>query len=123
MIVLLLRESIVIEDKRCLLIQMLIQTPPNLLESVVRQNDAKIDARLMQTMMLMAQRIAESGEKKFLYGGRKSGLWHWVGTPPTDQAAPAPLLIAEGYATAASVYEATGYPCAVAFDCGNLIHV
>ncbi len=69
------------------------------------------------------QRISESGDKKFLYGGRKTGLWHWVGIPPADQAAPAPLLIAEGYATAASVYEATGYPCAVAFDCGNLIHV
>lgn len=30
------------------------------------------------------------------------------------------LLIAEGYATAASLFEATGHPCAVAFDAGNL---
>ncbi|MBE0587352.1 MAG: DUF927 domain-containing protein, partial [Hydrogenophaga sp.] len=33
------------------------------------------------------------------------------------------LLIAEGYATAATLHEATGYPVAVAFDAGNLQHV
>ena len=30
------------------------------------------------------------------------------------------LCIAEGYATAASIYESTGYAVAVAFDAGNL---
>jgi putative DNA primase/helicase len=30
------------------------------------------------------------------------------------------ILVAEGYATAASLHEATGYPVAVAFDAGNL---
>jgi putative DNA primase/helicase len=81
------------------------------------------------------QRIApakpENGapEKLFLKGGRKSGLWHLVGdlasggdTGP-DTSGPAVLLIAEGYATAATVHEATGYPVAVAFDAGNLQHV
>ncbi|MFZ2650461.1 MAG: DUF927 domain-containing protein [Burkholderiaceae bacterium] len=58
-------------------------------------------------------------EKLFLNGGRKSGLWHWIGNP---EEAPA-LLIAEGYATAASVHEATGRPVAVAFDAGNLAPV
>lgn len=58
-------------------------------------------------------------EKRFLSGGRKSGLLHWCGDP-----ADAPLLlIAEGYATAASLHEATGRPVAVAFDAGNLVHV
>lgn len=48
-------------------------------------------------------------EKRFLSGGRKSGLLHWCGDP-----ADAPLLlIAEGYATAASLHEATGRPVAV----------
>nr|WP_243855531.1 DUF927 domain-containing protein [Aquabacterium sp. A08] len=32
-------------------------------------------------------------------------------------------MVAEGYATAASLFEATGYPVAVAFDAGNLQHV
>jgi putative DNA primase/helicase len=33
------------------------------------------------------------------------------------------ILVAEGYATAASLHEATGYPVAVAFDAGNLAKV
>ena len=69
------------------------------------------------------QRIAANGEKKFLYGGRVSGVWHWVGSQPTDSAYTGPLLIAEGYATAASLHEACAMPCAVAFNANNLIHV
>ncbi|WP_295951746.1 DUF927 domain-containing protein [Rhodoferax sp.] len=85
-------------------------------------------------------------DKLFLKGGRKSGLWHWLGAagevlagavgdaatgmqpaPQIDPSGlpvpPAVLLVAEGYATAASLFEATGYPCAVAFDAGNLAAV
>ena len=58
-------------------------------------------------------------DKLFLRGGRKSGLWHWCGDP----AGVAVLLICEGYATGASIHEATGRPVAVAFDAGNLAHV
>ena len=58
-------------------------------------------------------------DKLFLAGGRKSGLMRWCGTP---DGAPV-LLIAEGYATAASIHEATGRPVAVAFDAGNLAPV
>jgi putative DNA primase/helicase len=78
------------------------------------------------------QRIApnkpEGGgtDKLFLKGGRKSGLWHLLGAVPAHDApspVPAVLLVAEGYATAASLHEATGRPVAVAFDAGNLTHV
>lgn len=65
-------------------------------------------------------------DKLFLKGGRKSGLWHQmgdVGGTAGNGAGPAVLLVAEGYATAASLHEATGYPVAVAFDAGNLAHV
>ncbi len=64
-------------------------------------------------------------EKLFLKGGRKSGLWHLVGelASATEASGPAVLLIAEGYATAATLHEATGHPVAVAFDAGNLRHV
>jgi putative DNA primase/helicase len=65
------------------------------------------------------QRIDPFGTKLFLKGGRKSGLWHWCGDP----AGAAVLLICEGYATGASIHEATGRPVAVAFDAGNLAHV
>ena len=66
------------------------------------------------------ERPADGGpEKLFLKGGRKSGLWHWCG----DQQKASALLVCEGYATGASVHEATGRPVAVAFDAGNLPHV
>ena len=59
-------------------------------------------------------------DKLFLRGGRKSGLWHLVGDVATNAPGRAVLLVCEGYATAASLHEATGYPVAVAFDAGNL---
>ena len=65
-------------------------------------------------------RPADGGpEKLFIKGARKTGTLHMIGTP---EAAPW-LLVAEGYATAASVHEATGRPVAVAWDAGNLAHV
>lgn len=45
----------------------------------------------------------------------KKGHFHMFGGVPTTL-----LLVGEGYATMASVYEATGLPCVVAFDAGNL---
>jgi putative DNA primase/helicase len=58
-------------------------------------------------------------EKRFLPGGRKSGLFHLIG----QAEGAAVLLLAEGYATAATVHEATGRPAVVGFDAGNLVHV
>lgn len=65
-------------------------------------------------------------EKLFLKGGRKSGLWHLLGTVASgtdSESGPPVVLVAEGYATAASLHEATAYPVATAFDAGNLAHV
>ena len=50
---------------------------------------------------------------------RKLGLWHMLGEPAGGPV----LLLAEGYATAATLHEATGRPVAVCFDGGNLRHV
>ena len=50
-------------------------------------------------------------------GLAKKGHFFLIGNP--DRL----LLIAEGYATAASIHEATGHPVAVAFDAGNLLPV
>jgi putative DNA primase/helicase len=57
-------------------------------------------------------------EKLFLKGGRKSGLWHMLGTTPNTP--PTTVLVCEGYATGASLHQATGHLVAVAFDAGNL---
>jgi putative DNA primase/helicase len=76
--------------------------------------------RLWNLQRIAPTRPAGGGtDKLFLKGGRKSMLWHWCGDP-TGAAA---LLVAEGYATAASLHECTGRPCAMAFDAGNLMHV
>ena len=69
-------------------------------------------------------------DKLFLKGGPKSGLWHRLGAmaspgavPDGDALAPDVILICEGYATGATLHQATGRPVAVAFDAGNLVHV
>ena len=63
------------------------------------------------------QWIAPDGAKRFLTGTRKEGACHLTGPLPEPGGV---LVIAEGYATAASIAMATGHPVAVAFDAGNL---
>lgn len=64
------------------------------------------------------QLIQTDGGKRFLAGGRKSGCYWWIGKAVTEI-----LCLAEGFATAASLHEATGYRVYIAFDAGNLPHV
>ena len=63
------------------------------------------------------QVISNSGDKKFIKYGEKSGGFHILGSL---EAAQGVVCVAEGYATAASIYMATGLPCLAAFDAGNL---
>ena len=81
--------------------------------------------KLWNRQQIAPAKPGSGSDKFFLKGGRKTGLWHLVGDLASDNATtgPAVLLIAEGYATAATLHEATGYPVAVAFDAGNLQHV
>lgn len=67
-----------------------------------------------------AQYIAEDGTKRFAKDSRKEGCFHVLGG--LDKLAYAPVIvIAEGYATAATIKEATELPAVVsAFDSGNL---
>lgn len=65
------------------------------------------------------QRINAKGEKSFLKGGRVSGCFHLIGQIEGASR----LLIAEGYATGATLHEATGDPVAVAFSDTNLSRV
>lgn len=70
-----------------------------------------------------AKRRDGGPDKFYLKGGRKSGLYHVLGPVVSDPAGPAVMLVAEGYATAASLHEATGRPVFVAFDAGNMMHI
>lgn len=64
------------------------------------------------------QFISLEGERKlFLSGGRKRGCFHIIGDLSEK------LLICEGFATGASLYEDSGQRVIVAFDAGNLLPV
>ncbi len=67
------------------------------------------------------QTINHLGTKLFPKFGRKAGCFHLIDPSPNE--VPPIVAIAEGYATAASVYEATGWPVAVAVDLGNMVKV
>lgn len=64
-------------------------------------------------------KAAKRPQKEFWPAGlAKRGHFHLLGGIPSGI-----VLVAEGYATAATLHEATGYPVAVAFDAGNLAPV
>jgi phage/plasmid primase-like uncharacterized protein len=63
-----------------------------------------------------AQTIDRNGRKSFPRGGRVAGGVHLIG----DWRARGLLVIAEGYATAATIHELTGLAVAAAFNAGNL---
>ena len=65
------------------------------------------------------QFIGADGDKRFLAGGRVTGCAFGIGNTKGATA----LCIAEGFATGATIHEATGYPVAVAFNAGNLLPV
>ena len=59
------------------------------------------------------ERIYPDGRKRFMAGGEKKGCFCVIGELG-DKA-----FLCEGYATGASIYEATGIPVVIAFDCHN----
>lgn len=65
------------------------------------------------------QTIAADGTKLYLGGAQKMGTFHLLG----ELRAGAPVIVAEGYATGATVHRATGMAVAVALDTSNLMAV
>jgi putative DNA primase/helicase len=65
-------------------------------------------------MLHSVQFIWPNGRKRYLHGGRVKGCFYRIAGDPDK------ICIAEGFATAASIHEATGYTVIVAFDAGNL---
>jgi hypothetical protein len=73
----------------------------------------------LQFLRTSAQaREGEAAREGVLASGLiKKGHFHLIGAPQHL------VLVAEGYATGATLHEATGYPVAIAFDAGNLAPV
>jgi len=65
------------------------------------------------------QYIDEDGGKLYHPGGKSGGKFWMIGS--LDE--PGPLYIAEGFATAATIYETTNRPCVVAYSASSLVPV
>lgn len=96
---------------------------PYLAKKGIKPNGARIDGGSLVISIQditgeihSLQTIDADGGKLFLSGGRKQGCFFPIGKFDNVTA----VFIAEGFATGASVHEATGAAVAVAFDCGNL---
>jgi phage/plasmid primase-like uncharacterized protein len=72
-----------------------------------------VDGKLWSLQSIGAE---EGGRKLFEKGGRKTGNMHVIGDIKAGEA----ILVAEGYATGATLHQATGKTVAVAFDSGNI---
>lgn len=74
--------------------------------------------QIQSLQFILPDKPAEGTDKFFLRGGKTSGGFFSI--PAKKGTRDGPLLIAEGYATAASLHLATGYAALVAFNAGNL---
>lgn len=95
-----------------------------LLTKCIQQHDARIyrDSLVIPIynevdQLANLQFISPIGEKRFLAGGRKRGCFHILGDLTHR------ILICEGFATGASLFEDWGQRVIVAFDAGNLLPV
>lgn len=102
---------------------------PYLVEKGVQNHGLKLDARGNLLMPLSdvegkiwtAQHIGVNGYKGFEPDGKKEGNFYLIGASSIEDVATA--VICEGYATGASIFEATNQPVIVAVDAGNLVNV
>jgi phage/plasmid primase-like uncharacterized protein/antirestriction protein ArdC len=67
--------------------------------------------------LIGAQAIGVDGRKTFARGGHLRGGMYWLGG---EEGREETIVIAEGYATAATIHELTGFAVATAFTAGNL---
>jgi putative DNA primase/helicase len=84
----------------------------------VRMHEGKLVIPLRDAAgkMWSVQIIDADGGKKFLPGGKIKSCYFGIGAMKGAVA----MCIAEGFATGATINEATGHPVAVAFNAGNL---
>lgn len=91
----------------------------------LRQNSYRGDDNLVVPLyydgeIVNVQSINQDGHKRFLSGGQVKGGYAVVGNAGQFSDG---IVIAEGYATAASIHQATGKPVIVAFNAGNMVTV
>lgn len=78
-----------------------------------------VDGHLVSLQAIFENDSPELGrDRDYIPGGQKRGAFYMVGGKPVGSQPT--IIVAEGYATGASIYMATGHCTAVAFDAGNL---
>jgi len=97
------------------------ESHPYLVKKSVGGHDLRIEDDLLLIsitdsagIIQSLQTIKPTGEKRFLSGGKVKGCFHKIGQL-TDT-----VIVCEGYATAATLHEATGLCCVAAFSASNL---
>ncbi|MFU8790348.1 MAG: toprim domain-containing protein, partial [Methylobacter sp.] len=73
-------------------------------------------------LLVSIQFIGDDGTKRMMKGGKAQGACCFIGDS-TDLTRDKPILICEGWATGASLYQETGLFTIVAFSAGNLTAV
>lgn len=94
----------------------------------VRNGDVMVPGYDIEGKLWTIQYIKEDGTKRFAKNSRKQGCFHLIGAPNGAAAiqaiAMSPVaVIAEGYATAATVAKHGKVPTLAAYDSGNLLAV
>lgn len=77
-----------------------------------------LSGEIQSLQFILPEKPVEGTDKLFLKGGKASGGFFSI--PAQNDTKDGSLLIAEGYATAASLHLATGYTVLIAFNAGNL---
>lgn len=82
-----------------------------------------IDGHLVSLQAIFANGNPQLGrDKDYLAGGQRRGSFHMIGGKPPLSSSTV-IVVEEGYATGATIHQATGYYCAITFDAGNLLSV
>ena len=100
---------------------------PYLKRKNINPNGARVtgDGRLVvplfdpEGVLSSLQYIDSDGGKLYQTGGATGGCFWQLGT--TDE--PGVIYMAEGFATAATIHQATGRPCVIAYSASNLVPV
>lgn len=74
--------------------------------------------KIASLQFIFEESIEEFGrDKDYLPGGKKQGCYFKIGSISKNTDC---VIVCEGFATGASIHQATGHPVMVAFDAGNL---
>jgi len=81
------------------------------------------DERICTLEAILSQKLPDGRNKLFLRGGAKSGRFFRIGEAPVEWRGRQIFVLAEGFATGASIHECTRHQVIVCFDAGNLAPV